>query len=91
MPLADLCHKAGLRLCVSGAPTKIRLHEGPFDFKAVAPGQEICCVSVKGLPQDQKEQARAILDKLAYQFFDWASREIVAAANREKKRRLRPS
>ena len=79
----SLCETAGLRVVVTGRYPDVRLHREPVDFKAVSPGRVAYCLGLPLLPDDPSQRARTILDKLAYQFHDWAAREVVAAARRQ--------
>jgi len=83
---AKLCARAGMKIVVSGAMPDVRLHGEAVDFKAVSPGLVSYCLGVPLLPSERGARARTILSKLAYQFMDYASREIVAAAHRAHRR-----
>jgi DNA-binding transcriptional ArsR family regulator len=84
-----LCRKAGMKCIVSANNLPdVRIHSGSVDFKAVAPGKAIFCLSTSLLSGNIQEKARQILFKLAYQFHDWAAREVVAAYRRDEKRRI---
>jgi len=85
--LAELCRAAGVPMVVSSAtPPNIRLHDETNDFKAVSPGVVFYCLGTPGLPDDPQGRALLILQKLAYQFHDWAAREVLSAYNRAQRR-----
>lgn len=85
--LVELCKTAGIPMAVSSAtPPNIRLHDEASDFKAVSPGVVFYCLGTPGLPDDPRERASLILQKLAYQFHDWAAREVLSAYNRAQRR-----
>lgn len=89
VPFEALCRKAGMRVIVStSAPPDVRVHGEAVDFKAVAPGRVAYCLGLPLLSGDARAKARAILHKLAYQFHDWAAREVVAFDRREALRRM---
>jgi hypothetical protein len=46
------------------------------------------CISRHNIIDEKLNQELMIMGKLAYQYFDWASREIVAYNNRKKHRLL---
>lgn len=77
-----LCALAGIRCTVTGRMPEVRLHGQAEDFRAVAPGRNIACLGRPLLAGDPRLAARQVLDKLAYQFHDWAAREVLAADRR---------
>jgi DNA-binding transcriptional ArsR family regulator len=82
-PFDALCKKAGMRMVVSAKRLPdVRIHGGAFDFKAVAPGKVAYCIGLPLLGGTINSMAREIILKLAYQFHDWAAREVVAADKR---------
>ena len=79
---ADLCRLAGVACRITGRAPRVCMHGEGVDFCAVAPGVAVYCLArplLFGAPADRACQA---LDKLAYQFFDWASREVLAQHRR---------
>lgn len=84
--LFALCRDARItpRVTTSAPPT-ILLGPGSVFRKVVVPGEPwraIYGLGADALPADPADRAREILDRLAYQFHDWAGREIVAAERR---------
>ena len=86
VPFDALCVAAGVRRVVSGRWPDVRVHGEALDFKAVTCGRVVCCLGRPLLPSDPGQRARVMLDKLAYQFHDWAAREVMAAARRCRQR-----
>ncbi|MVT64857.1 ArsR family transcriptional regulator [Bradyrhizobium pachyrhizi] len=83
----DLVQSAGMRNVVTlPFPPDIRLHDGFEDFVVPRAGRPIYCVSAVRLPFDQRARSREVLRRLAYGFFDYAAREIVARYHRDLKR-----
>jgi DNA-binding MarR family transcriptional regulator len=79
-----ICLKAEMRLVVStSTPPDVRVHRESVDFKAVAPGRIAYCLGLPLLTGDPRQKSRLIIAKLAYQFHDWAAREVMAADRRE--------
>jgi DNA-binding MarR family transcriptional regulator len=83
----ELVRTAGMRNVVTlQFPPEIRLHDGFEDFVVPRPGRPTYCVSTVRLPFDQRARSREVLRRLAYGFFDYAAREIVARYHRDLKR-----
>ena len=86
----DIVNTAGIRNVTTGGAPIVLLHQGEDDFIAVSPGRKIYCLSEPRLKKlwlgaDNRETAHLALYRLAYGAFDWASREIVAADNKQRR------
>jgi DNA-binding transcriptional ArsR family regulator len=83
----DIVRVAGMRNVVTlPALPDVRIHEGAHDFTVPRIGGAVYCVSEVGLPSDSRARSREILRRLAYGFFNYAAREIVARYHRDLKR-----
>lgn len=71
-------------------PPDVRIHAGATDFKAPRPGATAYCIAGSTLPASPRERAREILRRLAYEFGEYASREVVARYHRDIKSSARP-
>jgi DNA-binding transcriptional ArsR family regulator len=83
----DIVRDAGMQNVVTLAvPPDIRIHGGAQDFKVPRIGGAVYCISGIALPYDPQGWSREILRRLAYGFFDYAAREVVARYHRDLKR-----
>jgi DNA-binding MarR family transcriptional regulator len=83
----DIVRDAGMQNVVTLAvPPDIRIHGGAQDFKVPRIGGAVYCISGIALPSDPPAWSREILRRLAYGFFDYAAREVVARYHRDLKR-----
>jgi DNA-binding MarR family transcriptional regulator len=83
----DVVRAAGMRNVVTlSNPPDIRIHDGLEDLRVPRIGGPIYCISGLRLPFEERARAREILRRLAYGFFDYAAREIVARYHRDLKR-----
>lgn len=87
----DLVRDAGMRNVVTlPSLPDIRLHDGFEDFVVPRAGRPIYCLSAVRLPFDRRARSREVLRRLAYGFFDYAAREVVARHHRDLKRSTSP-
>ena len=84
---SDVVAAAGM-LNIVTLPTEpdVRLHDGKGDFLVPGPDCPVYCIAEAELPTPSRERAREIMRRLAYGFFDYAAREIVARYHRDLKR-----
>jgi len=83
----DVVSAAGmLNVVTLPTPPDIRLHDGTGDFLVPRLGCPVYCISEAELPTGSRERSREIMRRLAYGFFDYAAREIVARYHRDLKR-----
>jgi DNA-binding transcriptional ArsR family regulator len=81
-----LVRTAGMRNVVTlSNPPDVRIHAGTTDFKVPRPGAPAYCIAGSTLPAAPRERAREVLRRLAYEFGEYASREIVARYHRDLK------
>ncbi|MNU58964.1 hypothetical protein D3C71_481150 [compost metagenome] len=79
----DIVRQSGMKNVVStNNPPRIRLHDGEGDYAVQKPGITIFLVSSRGLPEDPKGRAAAVLRRLAAD--DWAANEIIARQDRHE-------
>lgn len=79
----DIVRQSGMKSVVStNNPPRIRLHDSEGDYAVQKPGITIFLVSSRGLPEDPKGRAAAVLRRLAAD--DWAANEIVARQDRHE-------
>lgn len=81
-----LVRSAGMRnvVTVPRLPD-IRIHGGNNDFKVPRPGATTFCIGGSTLPSNARERAREVLRRLAYEFGEYAAREIVSRYHRDLK------
>lgn len=83
----DVVRAAGMRNVVTlSNPLDIRIHGGLEDLRVPRIGGAIYCLSGPRLPFEPRAKAREVLRRLAYGFFDYAAREVVARYHRDLKR-----
>lgn len=81
----DIVRQSGMKNVVStNNPPRIRLHDGEGDYAVQKPGITIFFVSSRGLPEDPKGRAAAVLRRLAAD--DWAVGEIIERHERDEER-----
>jgi DNA-binding transcriptional ArsR family regulator len=81
-----LVRAAGMRNVVTlPNPPDVRIRAGTTDFKVPRPGAPVYCIAGSTLPASPRERAREILRRLAYEFGEYASREVVARYHRDLK------
>ncbi len=79
----DIVRQSGMRNVVStNNPPQIRIHDGEGDYAVERPGITIFLVSSRGLPEDPKDRAAAVLRRLAAD--DWAANEIISRHDRHE-------
>lgn len=89
IPMAQLYADSGVKCFVTTyKQVDVRLHDGTEDFMAEDPETTIkaYCLAESLLPIEPRGRARYILEKLAYQFWDWEANASVEAHKRKMHR-----
>ncbi|MDR6667093.1 hypothetical protein [Rhizobium sp. 1399] len=82
----DLVKLSGYRNVVStNCPPTALVHDGPSDERVITNGVAAYYISENGLPSEEAERARQLLERL-YALGDWAAGEIVERHRRDKER-----